>query len=103
MAEEKRQEVESKLPAWRPNARPSSHEGSVYLPIEERCRLVIVGAGHVGQAVAGLVSVLGFDVVIVDDRPEYVTDDRFPDVVERHVGAFETLLPRLSIDSQMLE
>lgn len=47
VAEEKRQEVESKLPAWRPNARPSSHEGSVYLPIEERCRLVIVGAGNV--------------------------------------------------------
>ena len=36
-----------------------------------RIRLVIVGAGHVGQAVAELASRADFDVWIVDDRAEY--------------------------------
>ena len=41
-------------------------------PSLPRCRLVIVGGGHVGKAVADLAAELEFDVWIVDDRAEFV-------------------------------
>lgn len=43
-------------------------------------RLVLVGAGHVNQAVARLARDLDWDVIVVDDRPQWATRDYFPDV-----------------------
>jgi xanthine dehydrogenase accessory factor len=40
-------------------------------PLRSRPTLVVVGAGHVGRAVAHLAHWLGFRVVVSDDRPEY--------------------------------
>lgn len=40
--------------------------------------VVIVGAGHVGQAVAALAARVGFRVTVVDDRPDYASRERFP-------------------------
>ena len=42
-------------------------------------QLVLVGAGHVNQAVARLARELDFDVVVIDDRPQWATRDYFPD------------------------
>jgi xanthine dehydrogenase accessory factor len=42
-------------------------------------RLVIAGAGHVGRAVAHQGRLLGFEVVVIDDRPEYADPARIPD------------------------
>lgn len=44
--------------------------------------LVIIGAGHVGKALATLGKFLGLRVVVVDDRPEYASRARFPDADE---------------------
>jgi xanthine dehydrogenase accessory factor len=41
--------------------------------------LVVVGAGHVAQPVSHLGKLLGFEVTVIDDRPEYATAARFPD------------------------
>jgi len=41
--------------------------------------LIIAGAGHIGQAVAHLGSLLEFEVTIIDDRPEYCNRERIPD------------------------
>ena len=40
-------------------------------PLRPRPTLVVIGAGHVGKAVAHLAKWLGFYVVINDDRPEF--------------------------------
>jgi xanthine dehydrogenase accessory factor len=57
--------------------------------------LVIVGAGHVGKALATLARFLGVSVTVVDDRPEYASRARFPEadrVVAAPVGeTFEWL------------
>jgi xanthine dehydrogenase accessory factor len=39
---------------------------------------VICGAGHVAQALAPVVAAVGFDVVVLDDRPEFAAAERFP-------------------------
>jgi xanthine dehydrogenase accessory factor len=45
-------------------------------------KLVIVGGGHVGKAVAHLAAWLGFRVVVVDDRAEYATPEAVPEAHE---------------------
>ena len=40
--------------------------------------LVMVGGGHVGKATADLANTLGYRVFVVDDRPEFANEERFP-------------------------
>ena len=47
--------------------------------------LVIIGAGHVGLAVAKIAEFSGFTVRVVDDRPELATQARLPMASELHV------------------
>ncbi len=79
--------------------RPYIAVGISYLPYLKRCRLVIVGAGHVGQRVAELATDVGFDVWVVDDRQEYCNPERFPRARRLIVDAFDTALSGLQIDS----
>ncbi len=48
-------------------------------PILPFPQLVIAGAGHVGQAVTHLGSLLNFEVTVIDDRPEFANQERLPD------------------------
>ena len=47
--------------------------------IEPEPRLVICGAGHVGAALARLARLIGYRTVLIDDRADFVTRERFPD------------------------
>jgi len=51
-----------------------------------RPTLLVVGGGHVGQAVAELGAFLGYRVTVVDERPEMVTPERFPWATTRLAG-----------------
>src|SRR5688572_10910791 len=62
--------------------------------IEPPARLVIAGAGHVGQALAVIAPGLGFDVVVIDDRADYACAERFPLAKQHIVGDIETELAR---------
>ncbi len=77
--------------------RPYVTKGTAYLPVLPRCRLVIVGGGHVGKAVADLAADLEFDVWIVDDRAEFASAERFPRAQRRISGSIERILPDLEI------
>ena len=43
--------------------------------------LVIFGGGHVGRELAHLAARLGFEVTVVDDRPAYLAQGRYPEGV----------------------
>ncbi len=51
-----------------------------------RPTLLIVGGGHVGQAVAELGAFLGYRIAVLDERPEMVTPERFPQADVRLTG-----------------
>lgn len=42
-------------------------------------KLVIAGAGHIGRALSHLGRMLGFEVTMIDDRPEYANATNIPD------------------------
>jgi xanthine dehydrogenase accessory factor len=48
--------------------------------------LLIAGGGHVGQALARQAVLIGFDVVVVDDRPEFTDPALFPEGVTTRCG-----------------
>ena len=47
--------------------------------IKPKLELLIFGAGHVGQAVALIGALTGYDVTVVDDREEFASRKRLPD------------------------
>ena len=51
-------------------------------PIVAKPHLVVVGAGHVGLALAKLAHGLAYDVTVIDDRPEFASQERFPEGVQ---------------------
>jgi xanthine dehydrogenase accessory factor len=77
--------------------RPYVSKGISFLPVLPRCRLVIVGGGHVGKAVADLAADLEFDVWIVDDRAEFASSERFPRAERRIAGPIDRVLPDLEV------
>jgi xanthine dehydrogenase accessory factor len=77
--------------------KPFSGKGLSIILWPAQIQLVIVGAGHVGQAVADLAAKTGFDVIVVDDRPEFANAGRFPSTGRFVVGPFEQTLSSLEI------
>lgn len=77
--------------------RPYTTAGVAFLPVLKRCRLIIVGGGHVGQAVADLTAALDFEVCVTDDRESIVSEERFPKADERIAGPCAEVLPTLTI------
>jgi xanthine dehydrogenase accessory factor len=80
--------------------RPSVVSGVAYLPILARPRLLIVGGGHIGKAVAELASGLEFDIWVLDDRPEFVDQRRFPQAERRLCGDMDAVLPGVDITAE---
>jgi xanthine dehydrogenase accessory factor len=76
--------------------RPSTRQGVAYLPSLPRVTVLLVGGGHVGQAVARLASDVGFDVWVLDDREKYASPERFPAAGRRLVGDIGTTLRDLA-------
>ncbi len=76
---------------------PYLHNGVSFLPLGERCRLLIIGGGHVGLAVGELAAQLDFDIWVVDDREEYVTEERFPFAARRIAGDLDDVLPTIDV------
>ena len=62
---------------------------------EKNPRLIILGGGHVSLPVAEIGRMLGFHVTVMDDREEFVTEERFPMADERIFGDFDTLSDRI--------
>lgn len=52
---------------------------------EKRDALFIFGGGHIGLELSRFAKALGYRVVIVDQRPEYCSKERFPDADELHL------------------
>jgi xanthine dehydrogenase accessory factor len=59
--------------------------------------LIVVGAGHVAAPVVEIGHMCGFRTVVLDDRPDMASKERFPHAAERMVGDVAETLGALSI------
>ncbi len=75
--------------------RPYVKQGISFLPRLPRCRLVIVGGGHVGQKVGELAADADFDVWVIDDREAYCNPERFPHAKRLIVDSIDFALEEL--------
>jgi len=69
-----------------PVIRPTTHQGIAFLPTRPRIKLLIVGGGHVGQAVGKLATEVGFDLWVLDDREQFASHALFPNAQRLIVG-----------------
>lgn len=70
----------------------SELDGRLYDPLVPRDRLLILGGGHVGQALAILAVNLDFQVCVAESRPEFVEPGRFPTGVDTSLGSYTDLV-----------
>jgi xanthine dehydrogenase accessory factor len=67
-------------------------------PIRPAGTVYIFGAGHVSQKIAPLAGTVGFRTVVLDDRAEYASRERFPAPTELVLLASFDRLPALAVD-----
>ncbi len=78
----------------------SAEEIEVMIEVTERpATLLIVGGGHVGQAIASIAALAGFSVSVLDDRAAFANQERFPMADRVICGDFVDELRRFEIDS----
>ncbi len=70
-----------------------------YDPLFPEERLLVLGGGHVGLALAALASRLDFSVTVVDERPEFASPARFPRGVRVVCGRYAETVARFPFDS----
>jgi xanthine dehydrogenase accessory factor len=69
-------------------------------PIAAGPEVLVVGGGHVGQAVGRAAKQAGFRVSVVDDRADVVSAERFPFADRRLVGGTELLGSEIAADDE---
>lgn len=69
-------------------------------PIGQFSKLFLIGAGHIAQKLAALTRGVGFFTVVMDDREEFLSQERFPQADQRLLlSGFENVFEQVSIDS----
>jgi xanthine dehydrogenase accessory factor len=64
-------------------------------PILATPTLYLFGGGHVSLAISKVAHLVGFDIVVADDREAFANKERFPDAVETHAGNWAEIFPHL--------
>ncbi|MHB8797617.1 MAG: XdhC family protein [Thermoanaerobaculia bacterium] len=62
--------------------------GIFYDPLLPPERLLVLGGGHVGRAVAAAAHAVGFAVTVADDRAEFLAPERYPGGVGAFLGGY---------------
>lgn len=69
--------------------------------ITGKLSLYIFGGGHVGQALALMAVLLGYEVTVIDDRAEFVSRSRFPDPrINLIASDFDNALDSLTVGTR---
>jgi xanthine dehydrogenase accessory factor len=71
----------------------------LYDPLLPKEHLLILGAGHVGTALANLAPGLGFQVSVGDDRPAFLAPLRFPAGVALLGGTYPDIVAQFPFDA----
>jgi len=68
-------------------------------PILPQPTLYIFGAGHISLSISKIAKMVGFRVVVIDDRAEFANPERFPEADEIVAEDFSAAFSRLQINN----
>lgn len=71
-------------------------------PLSTAPTLTIFGAGHIGQALAKIAKIAGFQTVVVDDREEFANKENFPDAKQILVADVKGAKEKLQLTPKSL-
>ena len=66
--------------------------------IVNHLRAIVLGGGHISQPLVQILSLLDFDVTVIDDRPEFANQARFPSARQVICENFQRAVQNLAID-----
>jgi xanthine dehydrogenase accessory factor len=73
-------------------------EGEVFLhALVPPARIVVVGASHIGQVLAEIARLSGYEIQVVDPRSAFAAPDRFPGIT-LHAEWPQDILPKIGLD-----
>ena len=67
-------------------------------PILPAERVFVFGGGHISLFVAKMAKMAGFEVAVIDDRPQFANLERFPEADEILAEEFFLALPKLKVN-----
>lgn len=67
-------------------------------PVVSQPTIYFFGAGHIGFSAAKIAKTAGFRVVVVDDRHDYASREKFPEADELYAQEYQEIFPHLFID-----
>lgn len=67
-------------------------------PIIPTPKVFIFGGGHISLYVSKMSTMVGFQVGVVDDRPQFANKERFPEAEEVIAEEFPMALPKLKVN-----
>lgn len=67
-------------------------------PLGGENQLIILGAGHISQALCEQATKLDFQVTVTDDRPQFASHERFPHAHTLLAAPFEQQFEKLRVD-----
>ena len=71
----------------------------VYIePVLPSAKLIIFGAGHITRSLAPMMKRIGFQVSVVDDSPDFLKKEYFPDIENVHIEDMEVFAGSVSSD-----
>lgn len=76
------------------------NENALYQFVAPPIQLVIVGAGNDAQPLAGMASLLGWNIIVTDARPSYATKERFSKANKICVEDYSNISLSIAIDEQ---
>ena len=77
----------------------AAEKGLLYDPVFPREKLLILGGGHVGQALSAIAAGLDFEVTVADDRKEMTAPGRFLPAVKTVCAGYSEAIAAFPFDS----
>ncbi len=94
---------EPRLERYLPDGTPAPRRSRAYVellfePLLPPDRLLVIGAGHIAVPLHEIGKLLGFEVIVVDDRTDFATRERFPQADEVRCIPFGAVPTQVAID-----
>lgn len=67
-------------------------------PVVPTPQVFIFGGGHISLYVSKISAMAGFEVVVIDDRPQFASRERFPEAQEVIAEEFPFVFPKLRVN-----